>query len=42
MLTITSKHGLTNLTRVVQQEFLSLDYIKKDKEFKFGRHLTTT
>jgi hypothetical protein len=35
-LTISSKHGLSNLTRVVTHEFLSVDCIVKDKEFKFG------
>lgn len=40
VLTITSKHGLTNLTRVVTKEFLTTDVIKKDKEFKFGKYLT--
>lgn len=35
-LTVSSKHGLTNLTRVVTHEFLSSDVIIKDKEFKFG------
>jgi len=40
-LSISSKHGLTNLTRVVTQDFLSSDVIIKDKEFKFGSCLDT-
>lgn len=40
-LSITSKHGLTNLTRVVTKDFLSSDVIIKDKEFKFGSCLDT-
>ena len=38
-LTITARHGLTNLTRIKSQDFNSINQIFKEKEFKFGRSL---
>ena len=38
-LTVTGRHGLTNLTRVVSQDYTTKKIIFKGKEFKFGRKL---
>lgn len=38
-LSVGSKHGLSNLARVVTQDFLYVDVIKIDKEFRFGTSL---
>ena len=40
-MTVSSKHGLTNLHRTVTQDFLKSDIIKEDKEFVFGKSLET-
>lgn len=42
MLTVISKHGLTNLTKVETQIFTNIKSVKKDHEFIFGTNLTTT
>ena len=39
VLSVKSKHGLSNLSRVVTQEFNSENSIHKDAEFKFGTDL---
>ena len=41
-LSISSKHGLTNLTKIETQNFTSIDNVHKDKEFKFGKCLNIT
>ncbi|MFD2823236.1 hypothetical protein ACFS5M_06120 [Lacinutrix iliipiscaria] len=38
-LTVTGRHGFSNLTRIVSMEFLDSDAIKENKEFKFGKSL---
>lgn len=38
-LTVTGRHGLTNLTRIKSQDFNKISQINDGKEFKFGRSL---
>ena len=40
-LTVTARHGFSNLTRIKSQDFKKASQIKKNNEFKFGRHLDT-
>ncbi len=38
-LTVTGRHGLTNLTRIKSQDFTKISQIHDNKEFKFGKCL---
>lgn len=38
-LSISAKHGLTNLTKIVSKDFITETQIFKDKEFRFGNSL---
>jgi hypothetical protein len=38
-LTVTGRHGLTNLTRIKSQDFTDTNQIHENKEFEFGKSL---